>query len=417
MFYALFPIVILLTMLLNGIKIFKNYILILLALQVWSPLYAILNLIMTLEQKYRISSIIAQTGNSLSLYNKQAVIDITQGIQMQAGLLAFLIPPLSFKIVQGMQNFGESMASGIASAGSYATSQVVSEVASGNLSYGNGSFKNTSYGNESFDNKNYNNTSGNQFKAMRLNLTSTEDQVNSSRIALSEAKSANESYSSSLTKSKQDLEDFIASNTNLNSKNHSYSNTDTIKGNAGGSIGVNLGIFKASGGVDYEKANIWADSQNITGEKRKAFNEMIQKHNSLQTNYTNSEADVKSKQRMLDYNLATSVHSGIDWNKEGYNYLKELGYSDEWIDNHQQEAQKLCNSYIKSKIFNSNKSDMLDYVNNSLEINKNQYNNQNNIIDDGFDYQKNNLDKNNQLHQMKNTEFSSLDWNIKRKND
>lgn len=107
---------------------------------------------MTLEQKYRISSIIAQTGNSLSLYNKQAVIDITQGIQMQAGLLAFLIPPLSFKIVQGMQNFDESMASGIASAGSYATSQVVSEVASGNLSYGNGSFKNTSYGNESFDN-------------------------------------------------------------------------------------------------------------------------------------------------------------------------------------------------------------------------------------------------------------------------
>ena len=151
-FYGIFPIIILMTMLPNGIRYFKYYILILLALQMWSPLYAILNLIMTLEQKYKISGIISQTGSTLSLYNKQSIIDMTQRIQMQAGLLAFLIPPLSFKIVQGMQGFGESIASSVANAGSYATSQVVSEVASGSLSYGNTAFKNTNYGNESFDN-------------------------------------------------------------------------------------------------------------------------------------------------------------------------------------------------------------------------------------------------------------------------
>lgn len=151
-FYGIFPIIILMTMLPNGIRYFKYYILILLALQVWSPLYAILNLIMTLEQKYKISGIVSETGSTLSLYNKEAIMDITQRIQMQAGLLAFLIPPLSFKIVQGMHGFGESIASGVASAGSYATSQVVSEVASGSLSYGNTAFKNTNYGNESFDN-------------------------------------------------------------------------------------------------------------------------------------------------------------------------------------------------------------------------------------------------------------------------
>lgn len=415
-FYGIFPIIILMTMLPNGIRYFKYYILILLALQVWSPLYAILNLIMTLEQKYKISGIVSETGSTLSLYNKEAIMDITQRIQMQAGLLAFLIPPLSFKIVQGMQGFGESIASGIASAGSYATSQVVSEVASGSLSYGNTAFKNTNYGNESFDNKSYNNISGNQFNLMRNNFTSTEDQVNSSRISLSKAEEVRDTYGTSLTKSKQEIEDFIVNNSDSNIKNHNYSDSDTTKIHGGIGLKFEGGIFNTSGGVDYEKANAWADSENISAEKRKTFNEMIQKHNSLQTNYSNAEADVRSKQRMHDYNLATSVHSGIDWQRDIYKELKQQGYNDEWIINNPLEVQKFGDNYIKSKIFNPNKPKMLEDTNNSIENSKNQYNNQNSIINDGFDYKTNYLNKNNQLHQMKNTDFSNLNWNINKKN-
>lgn len=415
-FYAIFPIIILMAMLPNGIRYFKYYILILLALQMWSPLYAILNLIMTLEQKYKISGIVSQTGSTLSLYNKQSIIDMTQRIQMQAGLLAFLIPPLSFKIVQGMHGFGESIASGIANAGSYATSQVVSEVASGSLSYGNTAFKNTSYGNESFDNKSYNNISGNQFNLMRNNFTSTEDQVNSSRISLSKAEEVRDTYGTSLTKSKQEIEDFIVNNSDSNIKNHNYSDSDTTKIHGGIGLKFGGGIFNTSGGVDYEKANAWADSENISAEKRKTFNEMIQKHNSLQTNYSNAEADVRSKQRMHDYNLATSVHSGIDWQRDIYKELKQQGYNDEWIINNPLEVQKFGDNYIKSKIFNPNKPKMLEDTNNSIENSKNQYNNQNSIINDGFDYKTNYLNKNNQLHQMKNTDFSNLNWNINKKN-
>lgn len=59
---------------------------------------------------------------------------------------------------------------------------------------------------------------------------------------------------------------------------------------------------------------------------------------------------------------------------------------------------------------------MLEDTNNSIENSKNQYNNQNSIINDGFDYKTNYLNKNNQLHQMKNTDFSNLNWNINKKN-
>lgn len=146
-FYSLFPLVILLALLPNGFKLIKNYFLILLTLQLWSPLYAILNLIMTLEQKYRLTNLLGQTEEIISLYNRQAIIDITQGIQMQAGLLAFMIPSISFKITQGMQSFGEGLASGIVSSNTCTTGNLVGEISSGNLSYGNGSFKNIVYSN------------------------------------------------------------------------------------------------------------------------------------------------------------------------------------------------------------------------------------------------------------------------------
>ena len=396
------------TMLPNGIRYFKYYILILLALQVWSPLYAILNLIMTLEQKYKISGIVSQTGSTLSLYNKEAIMDITQRIQMQAGLLAFLIPPLSFKIVQGMHGFGESIASGVASAGSYATSQVVSEVASGSLSYGNTAFKNTNYGNESFDNKSYNNINGNQFKAMRLNLVSGEDLINSSNIALSEAKSANQTWANNYNKSMENLQSLQFLDSSGNGKMHSFNNDFLLKeyGGIGGGL---FGVGKV--GINLEAAQKWANSKNISEEDKKILTDAISKHNSIQNSYNQSASEVDSKQKTLNYIRNTSVHSGADWNKEGYNYLKEQGYNDEWIENHPIEAQRLCHNFINKKYFNNETPNMLDNINNSLEINKNQYNNQNRIIDDQYSYNANN--KGNSMKMLNSVDVFNLEHSKK----
>lgn len=445
-FYAMFPIIILMTMLPNGIRYFKYYLLILLALQIWSPLYAILNLIMTLEQKYKISGIVSQTGSTLSLYNKQSIIDITQRIQMQAGLLAFLIPPLSFKIVQGMHGFGESIASSVANAGSYATSQVVSEVASGSLSYGNTAFKNTSYDNLNANKHDTNEVHASGLKIMQdgngittheysdgtkttdlgkritsnlgTNFTTNESQLVSAQTALKKAQSTTESYSNAYNKSLQDLKDFVVSDASGNGRTHMFQDSNAIhmKGGAGG------GIFGLHGSIDFEKAYSWMDQNNITKEDRKTLSNMLKKANDLQTSYYNSLTEQHSKEKDLNYALNTSVHSSLNTNNEVERHLREdLGWSQKKINNtalHNPEIiAQIGKEHLSSRKFNQNTPKMLNNINNSLENNKNQYDNQNNIIDQQYDFKKNMVNNANQLHQMKNTDFSVLDWNIKKKSD
>lgn len=374
-FYSLFPLVILLALLPNGFKLIKNYFLILLTLQLWSPLYAILNLIMTLEQKYRLTNLLGQTEEIISLYNRQAIMDITQGIQMQAGLLAFMIPSISFKITQGMQSFGEGLTSSIVSSNTCTTGNLAGEISSGNLSYGNGSFKNMAYSN----------TNANQFKAMRLNLVSGEDLINSSNIALNKAKSTNQTWANNYNKSMENLQSLQFQDSSGNGKTHSF-NSDFLVKEYGG-IGGNFGIGKV--GIDLEAAQKWASANNISEEDKKILTDSIQKHNFIQNSYNQSISEVYSKQRALNHIKNTSTHSGADWNKEGYDYLKEQGYSDEWIDNHLLEAQRLCHNFISQKYFNNKTPNMLNDINNSLEINKGNYDNQNNMIDSQYNYDKN----------------------------
>lgn len=426
LFYALFPIVILMTMLPDGFKYFKNYCIILLALQLWSPLYAVLNLIMTLEQKFRISSII--NDGQITLYTKQAIMDVSNSISTQAGLIALAIPSLAYKIVSQMQGVGEVIASGVANAGAYSTGHITGEISGNGMSYGNGSMKNISYNNISGENENLNNVSNNnvstgnesknnvssnQFKVMQNDFRTSEDQVNSSRIALNEAKSTRESNENSYNKSLQKLENFTYTDSSGNGKTHSFSNSDTMKGGFG--FNFSAGGFKI--GADYEKMLQQADQNNISQEDRKTLTNLIQESKNYSTSYNNSVNDEISKQKSLNYNTQTSSHSGIDWQKPVYNHLKDLGYSDEYIFNNPQEAQKIGKKFIEDNIFNQNKPKMLDNANNSLDTSRNQYNNQNNMIDNQYNYQKNDLSNNKQLHQMKNTDFSILDFNIKRKDD
>jgi hypothetical protein len=115
-------------------------------------------------------------------------------------------------------------------------------------------------------------------------------------------------------------------------------------------------------------------------------------------------SEQNSKQKALDYNVATSTHSGMDWNKEIYTHLQRQGYNDEWIDSHQQEVQKIGNDLIKSKIFNKNKPEMLESVNNSIEISKNQNINQNDMIEAQYEYNKHAMDKVNAIKMFQNTD-------------
>lgn len=398
MFYALFPIIILLTILPNGIKIFKNYILILLALQVWSPLYAILNLIMTLEQKYKISSIIAQTGNSLSLYNKQAVIDITQGIQMQAGLLAFLIPPLSFKIVQGMQNFGESMASGIASAGSYATSQVVSEVASGNLSYGNGSFKNTSYDNINAHKHDTNETYFSGVKRVQgadgIIATTTESgttydtTMNRSNTGVSAnfGESLENSLHNAVSNSQANAKNKANTlNETITRMNNSYrENNDSttswgVNGKGEVSLKTSAGLKVFGNGATVEGVVSTAMQAGYDERTAKQLGNEFGLIKNQQKSYTESLNEVSNYQKSLDYVTRTGANIARDLTDEMFNKKRDNGMSESEIKslaNNRELLAKELQDYAFSK-FNLDKPQMYKNHNNSSRQFQNLYDNLN----------------------------------------
>lgn len=438
LFYGLFPIVILMTMLPSGFKVFKSYLMILLSLQMWAPMYAILNLIMTLLQKFRINLLLVETGNRITLYNRQAILNISQGIMTQAGVLAWSIPILSYKVIGGMQGFAEGL-NGIAQAGAFTTNQVASDVASGNLSYGNGSFRNTSWGND-----NFNNTNGNKFDTdivrnygkrfetgddgimhakysdgfettnisrrlssdLGFSFKTSQGQINSDVLALSQAKTMTETRANSYSKSLQELESFSFADSKTSGKIHSLSNSNLIKGN----VGIRGGIPGIGGaGIDIEKTMTWADSHNISTEDRKTLNNLLDRTKQQQISYNQAFNEQQSKQKSLNYSRNTSMNSDFNANNEVERHLREdLGWNQDKIDHiakHEpQIISTIARDHLSNRVFTPNKPGMLDSINNSIGIAKDNYINQNNnMIDKQYNYNKNNLNKENSLRMFRNT--------------
>jgi conjugal transfer mating pair stabilization protein TraG len=416
MFYALFPIAILLTMLPNGFKIFKSYVMILISLQMWSPLYAVLNLIMTLEQRYRIGEIMKRTGDSISLLNKAAIFDISQGIATQAGLMAWSIPVLAQKIVSGMERLAE-VSGGIAQAGMHSTNQFAGEVSSGNMSYGNGSFKNTSYDNtnankhdttethfsgtkqtmggngiiynEYEDGTKTTNASRRNTSNLGVDFKTNESQVNSSATALREAKSVAETNAISYAKSLQEVENFQYSNNKIKGKTHTVSDSNTFK--YGG--GIHGGLKGFSIGGDYEKIKSWANSNITSEEERRTFMSTVDKARRQEQSYNQSVQDQITKERNLNYAKNTSVNSTLDANNEVERHLREdKGWTQEKLDdaikNNPREIEKIGREHLSNLIFNTNSPEMNSKFRNTVKSAEESNQNQNKMIDNQYQYQK-----------------------------
>jgi conjugal transfer mating pair stabilization protein TraG len=112
---------------------------ILLTLQLLSPLFAVFYLIMTYQLAYKTRNII---NDSLSICS---IGSITDGIAIQAGLLIMTIPVIAQKIASGgMAGLGDMVGGAIHQMQGTA-SQLTTQTVTGNYNYGNGSFKNSSY--------------------------------------------------------------------------------------------------------------------------------------------------------------------------------------------------------------------------------------------------------------------------------
>jgi conjugal transfer mating pair stabilization protein TraG len=386
LFYALFPVVVLMTMLPNGFKIFKSYIMVLLSLQMWSPLYAVLNLIMTLEQKYRIGGILKETGNVITLYNKSAILEAAQGISTQAGILAWSIPVLAQKIVSGMEHFAD-VSGGIAQSGTHSASQLASEISSGNMSYGNGSFKNVSYDNTNANKHDTNYTdlkgqrtvqnadtglltqkSGNDtttYTAPQSNVgfrvNVSEGLENAKRKDLTESQSHRDSVQESYSKSLNDL------NSISNTENLGITFNDSASASNGNkaSLGMNIG----GTGATKEQVHSHLKSLGKSESEINGIMEQIQKTESMSQNLNKANEDVSSKSDALSYVRNTSARTDTDATDKYLTQLRKKhgnAFVEDKLANDREWLTKYSNKWKEETYFNKNTPQKLDNINKKI---------------------------------------------------
>jgi conjugal transfer mating pair stabilization protein TraG len=134
--YALFIFVVLLAMFPGGWGVLTFYVKILLWLQLWPPLFAILNFIMTESLSSAASGAIG-TAQGITIANMVGLSNIAQDMAATAGYLSSMIPILSWALIERGGYAFVSMASGILGVSQQAASSAAIEKSTGNYSFGN----------------------------------------------------------------------------------------------------------------------------------------------------------------------------------------------------------------------------------------------------------------------------------------
>ncbi len=145
--YALFIFIVVLALLPNGYKILLTYFGILVWTQLWAPLYAVLNLVMTLYGKSETTSLVGNSG--LTLLNSSAIVNANADMVTLAAWLSVSIPFISYGILKQGAGAFVGLAQHLGSAMQSAASSAAAETVSGNISLGNVSMGNQAYQNTS----------------------------------------------------------------------------------------------------------------------------------------------------------------------------------------------------------------------------------------------------------------------------
>jgi conjugal transfer mating pair stabilization protein TraG len=144
--YCMFVFVMGLILLPNGVKLLGFYFKILLWLQLWAPLFAMLNFIMTEAMSWRAMSSM-KGANGITIGNFVGLSNMAMDMSAIAGYLCSVIPILAWTLLERGGYAFVSMASNLMGVGTGAATQAATEKATGNYSFGNMSFENRNMNN------------------------------------------------------------------------------------------------------------------------------------------------------------------------------------------------------------------------------------------------------------------------------
>jgi conjugal transfer mating pair stabilization protein TraG len=139
--YALFPLFVLLLLLTSGretMMAFKGYAAILIWIQLWPPLYAILNYMASIYAAYDLAAAadLGTGAKALALQTASTIYSRAISGEAAVGYLAISVPFIAWAALKGMQNMGTALVGGLS--GLQGTlSGATSNAAAGNVSLGN----------------------------------------------------------------------------------------------------------------------------------------------------------------------------------------------------------------------------------------------------------------------------------------
>ena len=124
--YGLFPIMFLMMLTPIGSKYIQTYLTLLFWLLMWSPLYAILNLIVNT----RAEGVLSATYGKFSIGSMPFVYQSVSELTAMAGYMAWMVPTVAYALAKGSEHAVTSLASSVASSVSFTAKSAGSEASS-----------------------------------------------------------------------------------------------------------------------------------------------------------------------------------------------------------------------------------------------------------------------------------------------
>lgn len=136
--YVAFLVVFPLTLLPGGIRTFKTWLSLVVWIQSWGPLYAVLNMIMTVYGKSQSLSLTAiNDSHGMTIANSIGLMDFHADLSAMAGWAAISVPFLAFALVKGGVAAFNNIATHLGAVSQNVAGRAGDELTSGNFSFGN----------------------------------------------------------------------------------------------------------------------------------------------------------------------------------------------------------------------------------------------------------------------------------------
>lgn len=145
MFYAIFPIIVIIAILPGGVGVLKKYVIALFWIQSWAPLYSVLNMLVNIYGRSKSMAAIAGTSAyGVSAATMPGLVEGNEWVAAVAGYTMMSVPFLSYGLIHYGAGALSQLSTHFGSVTQSAASHAAEEATTGNYNMGNTSFDNHS---------------------------------------------------------------------------------------------------------------------------------------------------------------------------------------------------------------------------------------------------------------------------------